>query len=66
MESIRIHVVDMLPKGQTFTTRYDVSTILKPFMAWRQAQANRPERKLIVHVDYAKPHTAEVTLTFFE
>jgi hypothetical protein len=66
MESIRILFRRRASKGQKSNTEYYVSVILELLVAWRQAQAIEPTRKLIVHADNAKLHTAKVTLTFFK
>jgi hypothetical protein len=66
MKSIKIPSCRSADKGEKLNTGCYVSAILEPLVAWRKAQATRPERKLMVHTNKAKPQTAKVTLTFLE
>jgi hypothetical protein len=43
-----------------------VFAIFEPLVAWHQAQATGPDRKMIVHANNANLQTAKVTLTFFK
>jgi hypothetical protein len=56
----------VLPKEQKLNTEYYMSAILQSFVAWRQTHVIGLERKLIVHADDPKFHTAKARLTFFE
>jgi hypothetical protein len=45
---------------------YYVTQILDTLSKWRRTQVGRTNRKLIGHVDNARPHTAKMTLQFME
>jgi hypothetical protein len=49
-----------------FDLVYYALQILDPLSVWRGTQIGRTNRKLIVHADNARPHTAKVTLDFME
>jgi transposase len=60
------HLIIVLPKGFKFNARYYVIQILGPLSAWRGTKIGRANRKLIVHANNARPHTAIVVLDFME
>jgi hypothetical protein len=60
------HLVNILPKGFKFNATYYVTQILDPLSKWRRTQVGRTNRKLIVHADNARPHTATMTSRFME
>jgi hypothetical protein len=60
------HLVNILPKGFKFNASYYVTQILDPLSKWRRTQVGRTNRKLIVHADNARPHTAKMTSQFME
>jgi histone-lysine N-methyltransferase SETMAR len=62
----RFHLVNILPKGFKFNASYYVTQILDLLSRWRRTQVGRTNRKLIVHADNARPHTAETTWQFME
>jgi hypothetical protein len=55
-------LINVLPKGFKFNASYYVTQILGPISDWRITQVRRTNRKLWVHADNARPHTATVTL----
>jgi histone-lysine N-methyltransferase SETMAR len=55
-----------LPKGAKFNADYYISEILSPLVQWRSEQAGATARKLIVHADNARPHTAKKLTEFFD
>jgi hypothetical protein len=55
------HLVNILPEGFKFNASYYVTQILDPLSKWRRTQVGRANRKLIVHADNARPHTAKMT-----
>jgi hypothetical protein len=62
----RFHLVNILPKGFKFNASCDVTQILDTLSKWRRTQVGRINRKLIVHADNARPHTAKMTSQFME
>jgi hypothetical protein len=60
------HLVNILPKGFKINASYYVTQILGPLSKWRRTQVGRTNRKLIVHADNARPHTAKMTSQFME
>jgi histone-lysine N-methyltransferase SETMAR len=60
------HVLAALPKGIKFNARYYITDILTPIMEWRAGSGIRSPRKLIVHADNSRPHTAKSSMEFFE
>jgi hypothetical protein len=60
------HLVNILPKGFKFNGSYYVTQILDPLSKWRRIQVGRTNRKLIVHANNARSHTAKVILQFME
>jgi hypothetical protein len=50
------HLVSLLPKGQKWTSQYDIDHILPEIYALRDA---RDRRKLVVHADNDRPHVAK-------
>jgi histone-lysine N-methyltransferase SETMAR len=61
-----LHVIDVLPKGTKFNAGHNVSNVLSPLAIWRRTQMRRSTRKLIVHADNARPHTATIISSFME
>jgi hypothetical protein len=59
------HVIRALPKGAKFNADYYMSEILTPLLQWRSRQVGATDRKLIVHADNARPHTAKKVDQFF-
>jgi hypothetical protein len=60
------HLVNILLKRFKFNASYHVTQILDPLSKWRRTQVGRTNRKLIVHADNARPHTAKKTSRFME
>jgi transposase len=58
------HLIDVLPKGLKFNVAHYINTILIPLVERRSAHGTANERKLIVHADNARPHTAKVSTQF--
>jgi transposase len=52
------------PKGMKFNTDYYISHILDPLAEWRRSQVGGSNRKLHVHADNARPHTAKKVTEF--
>jgi hypothetical protein len=60
------HLINVLPKGFKFNASFYVTQILGPLSDWRRTQIGRTNRKLWIHADNARPHTATVTLQFMQ
>jgi histone-lysine N-methyltransferase SETMAR len=60
------HLVNVLPKGFKFNASYYATQILDPLSKWRRTQVGCTNRKLTVHADNARPHTAKMTSQFME
>jgi hypothetical protein len=54
------HLINVLPKGFKFkfNASYYITQILGLLSDWRRTQVGRTNRKLWVHADNARPHTA--------
>jgi hypothetical protein len=57
-----IKVLEKVPK---FNTGYYIAEILKPLFRLRSIEAAGNERKLLVHADNARPHTAKLSTQYF-
>jgi transposase len=53
------HIIDILPKGAKFNSDYYISHILTPLAEIKESIGVESQRKLIVHADNARPHTAK-------
>jgi hypothetical protein len=51
-------------KGRKFNTGYEIAEILEPLSQWRSIEAAGNERKLLVHVENAGPHTAKLSTQY--
>jgi hypothetical protein len=60
------HVFDILSKDSKFNAHHYVSAILQSLADWHIGEVGATDRKLILHADNARPHTAEVSLAFTE
>jgi hypothetical protein len=62
------HLINVLPKGFKFkfNASFYVTQILGPLSDWSRTQVGRTNRKLWVHADNTRPHTATVTLQFMQ
>jgi histone-lysine N-methyltransferase SETMAR len=54
-----------LEKGRKFNADYYLAEILEPLSQWRSIEAASNERKLLVHADNARPHTAKLSTQWF-
>jgi histone-lysine N-methyltransferase SETMAR len=55
------HLIKVLEKGRKFNAGYYIVEILEPLSQWRSIEAACKERKLLVHADNARPHTAKLS-----
>jgi histone-lysine N-methyltransferase SETMAR len=60
------HLVNILPKGFKFNANYYVTQIFGPLSKWPRTRIGCINRKLILHADNARPHTAKMTAQFME
>jgi hypothetical protein len=56
------HLIDALPKDQTFNATHYVNMILQSLLDGRSSE---PGAGLMIHADNARPHTARKTLKCF-
>jgi histone-lysine N-methyltransferase SETMAR len=61
----RFHLIKVLEKGHGFNTDYYIAEILEPLSQWRSIEAVDNERKLLVHADNGRPHTAKLLTQYF-
>jgi hypothetical protein len=52
-------------KSRRFNTNYYIAEILEPLSQWRSKEAAANERKLLVHADNARQHTAKLSTQYF-
>jgi hypothetical protein len=50
------HLVNGLPKGQPWTSQYDIDNVLAGICALREAG---DPRRLVIHAENAKPHVSK-------
>jgi hypothetical protein len=60
------HLIDVLPNGSQFNPKYYTNKILSRVSEWRQEQRGGATRRLIVHADNVRPHTAAISTSFLE
>jgi hypothetical protein len=59
------NLIKILEKGRKFKAGYCIADILEPLSQWHSIKAAGNERKLLVHVDSARPHTAKLSTQYF-
>jgi hypothetical protein len=60
------HVTNGLSKGIKFNIHRCIIDVFISLAEWRKTQVGRTHRKLIVHADNARLHTAKLSLDFLE
>jgi hypothetical protein len=60
------HLIKVLEKDRKFNASYYVAEISDPLSQWRSIEAVGKERKLLVHVDNARRHTAKLSTQYFD
>jgi hypothetical protein len=65
LESARVPFDQGSRKGGEFNAGYYIGKILESLSKWRSIEAAGNERKLLVHVDNARPHTAKLSTQYF-
>jgi hypothetical protein len=58
-------LIKVIEKCCMFNSGYYIAEILDPLSQWRSSEAAGNERKLLVHVDNARPHTAKLSTQYF-
>jgi histone-lysine N-methyltransferase SETMAR len=58
-------LIKVLEKGRKFNAGYYIAEILERLSQWRLIEAAGNERKLLVHDDNARPHTARLSTQYF-
>jgi hypothetical protein len=58
-------LIKVLEKGRKFNAGYYIAEILESLSQWRSTEAVAKERKLLVHADNARPHTAKLSTQYF-
>jgi hypothetical protein len=64
--SVGFYLVDSLSRQAKLKMDHYVTNILSQFAIWREIQVRKTDRKLIIHSDDVRPHTARRTLEFLE
>jgi histone-lysine N-methyltransferase SETMAR len=59
------HLIKVLEKGCKFNTGYYLAEILEPLPQWRSNEAAGNKRQLLLHADNARPHTAKLSIQYF-
>jgi hypothetical protein len=65
LESARVPFDQSSRKQSQLQRSYYIAETLKPLSQWRSIEAAGNERKLLVHVDNARPHTAKLSAQYF-
>jgi hypothetical protein len=65
LESARVPFDQCSQKGPKFNAGYYIAEILEPLSQWRSIEAAGNQRKLLVHADNARPHTAKLSAQYF-
>jgi histone-lysine N-methyltransferase SETMAR len=60
------HLINVFPKGQKFNADYDITYLLSTLCKWCRHQRGASDRKLLVHADNARPHTALASMNFLD
>jgi histone-lysine N-methyltransferase SETMAR len=59
------HLTKVLENDRKFNPGYCIAEIVEPLSQWRSIEAGGNERKLLVHADNARPHTAKLSTQYF-
>jgi hypothetical protein len=65
LESARVPFDQGSQKGRKFNAGYYTAEILEPLSQWRSIEAAGNGRKLLVHANNARPHTAKLSTQYF-
>jgi hypothetical protein len=59
------HLIEVLAKSRKFNASYYIAEILEPLSQRRSIEAAGNERKLLVHADKARSHSAKLSIQYF-
>jgi hypothetical protein len=59
------HLIKVLEKGRKFNVGDYIAETLEPLSQWHSIEATGNERKLLVHADNARSHTAKLSTQYF-
>jgi hypothetical protein len=59
------HLINVLEKSRKFNAGYYIAEIFEPLSQWCSIEAAGNKRKLLVHADNARPHTAKLSAQSF-
>jgi hypothetical protein len=59
------HLIKVFEKGCKSNTGYYIAELFESLSQWRSIEAAGKERKLLVHADNARPHTAKLSTQYF-
>jgi histone-lysine N-methyltransferase SETMAR len=59
-------LIKVLGEGRKFNAGYYIAEILEPLSQWRSIEAAGNERKLLVHADTPRRHTANLSTQYFK
>jgi histone-lysine N-methyltransferase SETMAR len=65
LESARVPFDQGSRKGRKFNTGYYIAELLKSLSQWSSFGAAGNKRKLSIHADNARPHTAKLSTQYF-
>jgi histone-lysine N-methyltransferase SETMAR len=65
LESVRVCLIKVFEKDGKFNAGYYIAEIIEPLSQWRSIEAADNERKLLVHADNARLHTAKLPTQYF-
>jgi hypothetical protein len=58
-------LIKVLEKDRKFNAGYYISEISEPLSQWRSIEAAGNERKMLMHVDSARPHAVKLSTQYF-
>jgi histone-lysine N-methyltransferase SETMAR len=61
----RFYLIKVLEKGRKFNAGYYIAEILEPLSQWHSIEAADNKRKLLMHADSARAHTAKLSTQYF-
>jgi hypothetical protein len=66
LESARVPFDQGSRKSRKFNAGYDIAETLEPLFQWRSIEAAGNKRKLLIHADNARSHTAKLSTQYFD
>jgi hypothetical protein len=59
-----LHLIKVLERGREFNAGYYIAEVLEPLSQWRSIEAAGNQRKLLMHEDNARQHTAKLSTQY--